>query len=73
MFSGKEVIKRLEELGFQQIRQKGSHIIMKKLGPTGLMIGCVIPLRKELAYGTLRGILNQAGLNLDEFINDKNK
>jgi predicted RNA binding protein YcfA (HicA-like mRNA interferase family) len=73
MFSGKEVIKRLEELGFQQIRQKGSHIIMKKLAPTGLTIGCVIPLHKELAYGTLRGILNQAGLNLDEFINDKNK
>jgi hypothetical protein len=30
--------------------------------------GCVIPLHKELAIGTLRGALRQAGISLDEFI-----
>jgi predicted RNA binding protein YcfA (HicA-like mRNA interferase family) len=31
--------------------------------------GCVVPLHAELAVGTLRGILKQAGVTSDEFIN----
>jgi predicted RNA binding protein YcfA (HicA-like mRNA interferase family) len=30
MFSGHEVVDKLEKLGFSKIRQKGSHVIMKK-------------------------------------------
>lgn len=65
--SGQEVIRRLEKLGFQQVRQRGSHVVLKKKTPEG-DIGCVVPLHKELAIGTLHGILKQAKLSIEEFI-----
>jgi predicted RNA binding protein YcfA (HicA-like mRNA interferase family) len=65
--SGKETIRALERLGFSQIRQRGSHAILKKQSPEG-EIGCVVPLYKELAIGTLRGILRQANISTDDFM-----
>ena len=65
--SGQETIKILKKYGFIQIRQKGSHVILKKI--TGdEEIGCVVPLHKELAIGTLKEILKQAKILLEEFI-----
>jgi predicted RNA binding protein YcfA (HicA-like mRNA interferase family) len=64
--SGKDTIRRLEKLGFQQVRQRGSHVVLKKQASEG-NIGCVVPLHDELAVGTLRGILKQARISLDEF------
>jgi predicted RNA binding protein YcfA (HicA-like mRNA interferase family) len=46
--SGAEAIKALERLGFVRIRQRGSHVIMRKTGPEG-DVGCVVPLHKALA------------------------
>lgn len=65
--SGKETIRALERLSFSQIRQRGSHAILKKQSPEG-EIGCVVPLYKELAIGTLRGILRQANISTDDFM-----
>lgn len=65
--SGEETIRRLEILGFQRVRQRGSHVILKKKTAEG-DVGCVIPLHKELAIGTLHGILKQAKLSIEEFI-----
>jgi predicted RNA binding protein YcfA (HicA-like mRNA interferase family) len=65
--SGEVAIRTLEKLGFKRIRQRGSHVILKKQISEG-EIGCVVPLHKELAMGTLRGILKQARLNVDEFM-----
>ena len=65
--SGVDAIRALERLGFVQIRQRGSHIILKKETATGI-VGCVVPLHKELAVGTLRGILRQAQVSPDEFM-----
>jgi len=65
--SGEETIRRLEKLGFQRVRQRGSHVILKKQTSRG-DIGCVVPLHKELAIGTLHGILKQANLSVEEFI-----
>jgi predicted RNA binding protein YcfA (HicA-like mRNA interferase family) len=65
--SGEEMIRRLEKLGFQRVRQRGSHVILKKQTSKG-DIGCVVPLHKELAIGTLHGILKQANLSVEEFI-----
>jgi len=65
--SGQEAIRALEKLGFEQVRQRGSHAILKKQTPTG-DIGCVVPLHRELAIGTLRGILRQAGVTPEEFV-----
>jgi predicted RNA binding protein YcfA (HicA-like mRNA interferase family) len=58
----------LERLGFVRVRQRGSHVIMKKQTADG-KIGCVVPLHRELAIGTLRGILRQASVTPDEFMN----
>jgi predicted RNA binding protein YcfA (HicA-like mRNA interferase family) len=65
--SGEEAIRRLERLGFHWIRQRGSHVILKKKTRDG-EIGCVVPLHKELATGTLLGILKQANLSIEEFL-----
>ena len=65
--SGRETIRVLEQLGFEQVRQRGSHVVLKKQTPEGA-VGCVVPLHRELAIGTLRGILRQAGVTPDEFM-----
>lgn len=65
--SGQETIRALERLSFSQSRQRGSHIILKKQMPEG-EIGCVVPLHKELAVGTLRGILRQAKISPEELM-----
>jgi len=65
--SGREAIRALERLGFAQIRQRGSHIVLKKLTSEG-EIGCVVPLHIELAIGTLRGVLKQARVTPEEFM-----
>ena len=65
--SGWDAIRALEKLGFEQIRQRGSHVILKKQTPKG-DVGCVVPLHRELAIGTLRGILRQAGVTPEEFM-----
>jgi len=65
--SGQEAIHTLERLGFVQVRQRGSHVVLKRQMPEG-EVGCVVPLHRELAIGTLRGILKQAHVTLDEFV-----
>jgi len=65
--SGREIIRALERLGFVQVRQRGSHVVMKKSTSEG-NIGCVIPLHSEVAIGTLRSILKQSKVSPEEFI-----
>jgi predicted RNA binding protein YcfA (HicA-like mRNA interferase family) len=68
-----EVIRVLEKLGFRKVRQKGSHVIMKKSmviseGET-IEIGCVVPMHsKDIAIGTLANILRQANISVEEFL-----
>lgn len=65
--SGADTIRALERLGFTQARQRGSHVVLKRVGPDAVA-GCVVPLHAELAVGTLRGILKQAGVTAENFI-----
>jgi predicted RNA binding protein YcfA (HicA-like mRNA interferase family) len=73
-----KVIRALERMGFVQVRQRGSHVILKKQLPVDeesdqepTSVGCVVPLhRKTLAVGTLKSILNQAGISVEEFLNN---
>ena len=65
--SGKNVVKTLEKMGFHQARQRGSHVVMKKHTPHGA-VGCVVPMHKELATGTLHGLLKQAQVSPDDFL-----
>jgi len=67
--SGEEVVRALERLGFVQVRQRGSHVVLKRRTAEG-EIGCVVPLHRELAIGTLRGILRQAEITPDEFMDN---
>lgn len=57
--SGLEAAQALERLGFFIVRQRGSHVVLRKDTVEGA-VGCVVPLHGELAVGTLRGILRQA-------------
>ena len=65
--SGKETIAALERLGFVQVRQRGSHVVLRRKGARG-DVGCVVPLHKELAVGTLHNILKLAQVTEEEFI-----
>ena len=60
--SGREAIRTFEKLGFVAVRQKGSHVVLRKGNR-----GCVIPLHKDLAIGTLRGAIKQAGITPELF------
>jgi predicted RNA binding protein YcfA (HicA-like mRNA interferase family) len=64
--SGDEAVRVLQRLGFVSVRQRGSHVVMRRGGS-----GCVIPLHKELAVGTLRSALRQAGVSPEEFVQAK--
>ena len=61
--SGAECVAALERLGFAPVRQRGSHVVMRR-GDRG----CVVPLHSDLSIGTLHGILKLAQVSVDEFI-----
>ena len=64
--SGVEAVKALQRLGFFVDRQRGSHVVLKKFAPQGAR-GCVIPMHREVAIGTLRSALKTAGVSPEEF------
>jgi predicted RNA binding protein YcfA (HicA-like mRNA interferase family) len=61
--SGREAIRALARAGFAQVSQRVSHVKMRSAG--GRVV--IVPLHSQLATGTLRSILRQAGLSVDEF------
>ena len=63
--SGREVVKVLLKIGYEQDRQRGSHIILRQI--TAPHRRLVIPDHSEVAKGTLRAVIRQAGLTVDEF------
>ena len=66
-FSGQEVVRILQKFGFVVLRQRGSHVILRRELPDR-SVGTVVPMHKELAVGTLRGLLRQAGIEPEEFL-----
>jgi predicted RNA binding protein YcfA (HicA-like mRNA interferase family) len=63
--SGAECVKALKQLGFVVARQRGSHIILVREEPK---TSITVPDHKELDRGTLRAIIRQADLTVDEFV-----
>lgn len=61
--SGAAIVKALVRLGFVKIRQSGSHVIMRRGAK-----GCVVPMHSEVKVGTLAGILRQAEVSQEDFI-----
>jgi predicted RNA binding protein YcfA (HicA-like mRNA interferase family) len=65
--SCREVVKALLKAGYEQDRQRGSHIILRQLTYPHRRI--VVADHKEVAKGTLRSIIRETGLTVDEFKN----
>jgi predicted RNA binding protein YcfA (HicA-like mRNA interferase family) len=63
--SGKEAVKAFQKAGWQPIGQVGSHLVMVK---PGVRVNLSIPQHKELSVGTLRALIRNAGLTVDEFL-----
>jgi len=67
--SGKECVKILcNKFGFKAIRQRGSHVILKKEFESGKKIGTVVPMHNRLAIGTLKSIIEQAKIAEEDFL-----
>ena len=63
--SGRALVRALEKVGFVVKHQRGSHIILRRGNPPGRV---VVPDHKNLRVGTLRTILNAAGLTVEELL-----
>ena len=59
--SGSDVIRLLQSLGYEVVRQRGSHIRLMKVTPVGEH-AITVPAHKVLAKGTLNDILNRVSL-----------
>jgi len=62
--SGEEAARALERVGFERVSQRGSHLKLRS--PAGAV--AIVPLHRELATGTLRSIIRQSGMSVDEFL-----
>jgi predicted RNA binding protein YcfA (HicA-like mRNA interferase family) len=62
--SGQQCIAALRRLGFTVIRQRGSHVVLRREDPFAQL---VVPDHKQLDRGTLRSILRQADVSVEEF------
>ncbi len=64
--SGAEAVRAFERLGFRIVRQRGSHVVVRKDSSEGPM-GTTIPMHDQIAIGTLKGMLRQAGVAPNDF------
>lgn len=62
----REVKRELEAAGFVEVSQKGSHVKFAKHTDEGTRTA-IVPCHREVAVGTLRSVLRQAGLSPEEF------
>lgn len=63
--SGSQAVKIFKKLGWQVVGQVGSHVVMTK---PGIRVNLSVPQHKELSIGTLRALIRNAGISVDEFI-----
>ncbi len=63
--SGKEAVKAFQRADWQVVGQVGSHVVMSK---SGIRANLSIPQHKELSVGTLRALIRNAGMTVDEFL-----
>ncbi len=67
VISGRDAIRAFEAAGFLVLKRrgKGSHIVLIRRDPTTIL---TVPDHKELDRGTLRAIIRQAGMTIEEFL-----
>ena len=61
--SGKELVKILSKIGFVFQRQQGSHMVLRRESPFARV---VVPNHRNLRAGTVRTILNEAGITVEQ-------
>lgn len=54
------------KFGFVKVSQKGSHAKYRSIYSNRV---CIIPIHSEIARGTLKSILEQADISIDDFLN----
>ncbi len=64
--SYREVKQKLEALGFIRVDQRGSHVKFSKETESGRRT-VIVPEHREIAVGTIRSIIRQAGISITEF------
>ncbi|WP_193197018.1 type II toxin-antitoxin system HicA family toxin [Nostoc sp. MG11] len=62
----REVKRRLEAAGFEEVSQKGSHVKFAKSTDEGTRTA-IVPRHREVTIGTLSSILRQIGISVEEF------
>jgi len=65
VISGRDLVCALAKAGWQMARQRGSHMILVKDGSIATLS---VPDHREVAKGTLRGLIRSSGLSVDEFL-----
>jgi len=65
--SGREMIKILSKIGFVIVGRKGSHARLKRQRAKEILI-VIVPMHRELARGTLRSVLRQANLTVEDLL-----
>jgi predicted RNA binding protein YcfA (HicA-like mRNA interferase family) len=64
--SGREAVKALGKAGYMVDHQTGSHIVLRQGSRPFRRV--TVPDHKELAKGTLRAIIREVGLTVEEFV-----
>jgi predicted RNA binding protein YcfA (HicA-like mRNA interferase family) len=64
--SGREAVRAFGKVGYEVDRQRGSHIILRQTDSPHRRL--TVPDHKELRKGTLRALIRQAGLSVEEFL-----
>ena len=61
---GAQVVAALRKGGFERVSQRGSHVKLR--AEDGRVV--IVPMHRELAIGTLRSVIRQSGLSVEEFL-----
>lgn len=69
--TGDELVRALEQIGFIAVRQKGSHLQLRRVENDGTVTTFPVPVHagKSVKRGTLKGILRKAGLDTEDLAN----
>ncbi len=67
VISGADLVKALGKFGYQPVRQKGSHVRLRhSTDPQRNPV--TVPLHPEIAFGTLRRILKDAAVSVEQLV-----
>ncbi len=66
--TGPQLLQALRQAGFETVRQRGSHVQVRREGPDGSVVTFPVPAHvgKAIKRGTLSGILRKAGMGVEQ-------